>query len=68
MNFKRVAALLLGGAMVMTAVPVYAKGDDVTLSVSIWDTNQECWKKLVRKNEWKFISYKRVQNQQREKI
>ena len=25
----------------MTAVPVYAKGDDVTLSVSIWDTNQE---------------------------
>ena len=41
MNFKRVAALLLAGAMVMTAVPVYAKGDDVTLSVSIWDTNQE---------------------------
>ena len=41
MNFKRVAALLLVGAMVMTAVPVYAKGDDVTLSVSIWDTNQE---------------------------
>ena len=40
MNFKRVAALLLAGAMVMTAVPVYAKGDDVTLSVSIWDTNQ----------------------------
>ena len=36
MNFKRVAALLLAGAMVMTAVPVYAKGDDVTLSVSIW--------------------------------
>ena len=28
MNFKRVAALLLAGAMVMTAVPVYAKGDD----------------------------------------
>lgn len=25
----------------MTAVPVYAKGDDVTLSVSIWDSNQE---------------------------
>ena len=41
MNFKRVAALLLTGAMVMTAVPVYAKGDDVTLSVSIWDSNQE---------------------------
>ena len=41
MNFKRVAALLLAGAMVMTAVPVYAKGDDVTLSVSIWDTNQD---------------------------
>ena len=41
MNFKRVAALLLAGAMVMTAVPVYAKGDDVTLSVSIWDCNQE---------------------------
>ena len=41
MNFKRVAALLLTGAMVMTAVPVYAKCDDVSLSVSIWESNQE---------------------------
>ena len=49
MNFKRVAALLLAGAMVMTAVPVYAKGDDVTLSVSIWDTNQEPGIKEIRR-------------------
>ena len=47
MNFKRVAALLLAGAMVMTAVPVYAKGDDVTLSVSIWDSNQEAGLKEI---------------------
>ena len=47
MNFKRVAALLLAGAMVVTAVPVYAKGDDVTLSVSIWDSNQEAGLKEI---------------------
>ena len=41
MNYKKAVAAFLAGAMVLGAVPVYAKGDDVTLSVSIWDSNQE---------------------------
>ncbi|EET58273.1 ABC transporter, solute-binding protein [Marvinbryantia formatexigens DSM 14469] len=43
MNFKKTAALLLTGAMIIGAVPVYAEegGSDVTLSVSIWDSYQE---------------------------
>lgn len=42
MKFKKAAALLLIGAMVVTAVPVYAEdSSDVTLSVQIWDSNQE---------------------------
>lgn len=43
MNFKKTATLLLTGAMIIGAVPVYAEegGSDVTLSVSIWDSYQE---------------------------
>ena len=31
MNYKKAVAAFLAGAMVLGAVPVYAKGDDVTL-------------------------------------
>ena len=41
MNFKKITGLLLAGAMVTTAIPAYAEGSDVTLSVSIWGSEQE---------------------------
>ena len=41
MNLKKASALFLAGMMAVSAVPVYAGESDVTLSVSIWDSNQE---------------------------
>ncbi len=41
MSLKKASAIVLAGLMTVSALPVYAEGSDVTLSVSIWDSYQE---------------------------